>query len=380
MLRGGWCTSERVTSTAAATSRSRSRPRQRRPARPARTASTTPATPARPGRCTGERRPHAGCGGHHRRRAALPERVEGPHGVPRVPALLSRRDPLPRLEQRLVSARTANTGKVLWSFRVPVGEITRRARPSPGTSFRRRSKQERLRARHSRTGQRSGAPHVRRDRVVARLRPRPRLHERHRRPRSRPRHGHGQGAVDVLDLRAGEARPGARRRAAVLRRLRGRHVLRATPRRASSSGGTRRTGSRPGSRRAASTRRPAVAYGRVYIGNTDDKVYAFEASDGQIAWTYTMPYWAYGSPAWRPGASSRRRRTGRSPRSRRAPGQLLWRHKLPYKTTASPTVIGSLVYVADRGAARASTAHLTAFDAVTGRRRLVVQRREATRP
>ena len=42
---------------------------------------------------------------------------------------------------------------------------------------------------------------------------------------------------------------------------------------------------------------PAVAYGRVYIGNTDDKVYSFVAATGQVAWTYTMPDWAYGSPA-----------------------------------------------------------------------------------
>ena len=42
---------------------------------------------------------------------------------------------------------------------------------------------------------------------------------------------------------------------------------------------------------------PAVAYGRVYIGNTDRKVYSFVAGTGQVAWTYTMPDWAYGSPA-----------------------------------------------------------------------------------
>ena len=37
-------------------------------------------------------------------------------------------------------------------------------------------------------------------------------------------------------------------------------------------------------------------------------------------------------------------------------GPLLWRHKLPYNTIGSPTVIGPYVYVADRGA-RAARQH-----------------------
>ena len=41
---------------------------------------------------------------------------------------------------------------------------------------------------------------------------------------------------------------------------------------------------------------PAVAYGRVYIGNTDGKVYSFVASDRAGRWTSTFPDWAYGSP------------------------------------------------------------------------------------
>jgi outer membrane protein assembly factor BamB len=114
---------------------------------------------------------------------------------------------------------------------------------------------------------------------------------------------------------------------------------------------------------------PAVAYGRVYIGNTDNKVYAFEAGDGQIAWTYTMPYWAYGSPGVAAGRVYATSYDGTFAALSARTGRLLWKHKLPYKTTASPTVIGRLVYVGDLGAGGSAHGHLTAFDAVTGRKR-----------
>jgi outer membrane protein assembly factor BamB len=97
---------------------------------------------------------------------------------------------------------------------------------------------------------------------------------------------------------------------------------------------------------------PAVAYGRVYIGNTDHKVYAFEASDGQVAWTYTMPDWAYGSPAVSGGRVFATSWDGTVAALSARTGTLLWQHKLPYNTIGSATVIGPYVYVADRGAGR----------------------------
>src|SRR5436309_8297500 len=45
--------------------------------------------------------------------------------------------------------------------------------------------------------------------------------------------------------------------------------------------------------------RSSAAYGRVYIGNTDGKLYSFVASNGQIAWTHSFGSWVYGSPAER---------------------------------------------------------------------------------
>ena len=42
---------------------------------------------------------------------------------------------------------------------------------------------------------------------------------------------------------------------------------------------------------------PAVDFGRVFIGNTDDKIYSFSASSGQLAWTHSTGHYVYGSAA-----------------------------------------------------------------------------------
>ena len=116
------------------------------------------------------------------------------------------------------------------------------------------------------------------------------------------------------------------------------------------SGGRSTHGLSSGFRSGTFYSTPAVAYGRVYIGNTDHKVYAFEASDGQVAWSYTMPDWAYGSPAVSGGRVFVTSWDGTIAALSARTGTLLWRHKLPYNTISSPTVIGPYVYVADRAA------------------------------
>ncbi len=43
-----------------------------------------------------------------------------------------------------------------------------------------------------------------------------------------------------------------------------------------------------------------MAYGRVYIGSTDGKVYSFGASSGQLLWSTSTGGYVYSSPAvWR---------------------------------------------------------------------------------
>ncbi len=41
---------------------------------------------------------------------------------------------------------------------------------------------------------------------------------------------------------------------------------------------------------------PAVAFGRVYAGNNDTRVYSFDRKDGSIAWTYSTGGYAYSGP------------------------------------------------------------------------------------
>ena len=41
---------------------------------------------------------------------------------------------------------------------------------------------------------------------------------------------------------------------------------------------------------------PAVAFGRVYAGNNDDRVYSFDLSDGELAWTYSTGGYVYSAP------------------------------------------------------------------------------------
>ena len=42
---------------------------------------------------------------------------------------------------------------------------------------------------------------------------------------------------------------------------------------------------------------PAVAFGRVYIGNADRKIYSFSARDGSLAWSQSTGHYVYGGPA-----------------------------------------------------------------------------------
>lgn len=97
---------------------------------------------------------------------------------------------------------------------------------------------------------------------------------------------------------------------------------------------------------------PAVAFGRVFAGNNDTRVYSFDRKDGTIAWTYSTGGYAYSGPAV---ANTRRipptvfigsfdgnlyaldARSGEPRWIRSAGGQVI----------GSATVIGDIVYIAE---------------------------------
>ncbi len=42
---------------------------------------------------------------------------------------------------------------------------------------------------------------------------------------------------------------------------------------------------------------PAVAYGRVFVGSIDSRVYSFDADTGALAWSQSTGDWVYSAPA-----------------------------------------------------------------------------------
>ena len=171
---------------------------------------------------------------------------------------------------------------------------------------------------------------------------------------------------DVPARGAGQARPGGRRRPGLLRRLRRGDVLPERRQRAPDLAQHHRR-ALVGLRAGNFFSTPAVAYGRVYIGNTDDKLYSFEAATGQVAWTYTMPNWAYGSPAVANGTVYATSFDGTIAALSARTGAVLWQHQLPYGSLSSPTVVGGSVYVADLGPSPSSRGHMYGFNRNTGK-------------
>jgi len=102
---------------------------------------------------------------------------------------------------------------------------------------------------------------------------------------------------------------------------------------------------------------PAVAYGRVYIGNTDGRVYSFGARDGKLAWAKRTGGYVYASPAvaqvpgGRPtvyaGAYD-----GRFYALDARNGNVRWTFASGRKISGSATVVGGVVYFSDLGRKR----------------------------
>jgi outer membrane protein assembly factor BamB len=89
---------------------------------------------------------------------------------------------------------------------------------------------------------------------------------------------------------------------------------------------------------------PAVAYGRVYVGATDGKLYSFGASTGKLRWSQSTGGYVYSSPAvWHEhiyaGSYS-----GRFFSFDAATGAVEWQFKANGPISGSPTVMAGRVY------------------------------------
>jgi outer membrane protein assembly factor BamB len=98
----------------------------------------------------------------------------------------------------------------------------------------------------------------------------------------------------------------------------------------------------------------AVVYGRVFLGNTDGRFYAYDAATGRLDWAYQTGAYVYSSPAvanapgWGPtiymGSYD-----GRFYALNARSGAVEWSFDAHGRISGSPTVVGNIVYFADLG-------------------------------
>jgi outer membrane protein assembly factor BamB len=90
---------------------------------------------------------------------------------------------------------------------------------------------------------------------------------------------------------------------------------------------------------------PALAYGRVYLGSTDGKVYSYGATSGHLVWATSTGGYVYGSPAVAAGLVL----VGSYDRSfyafDAATGAVRWRFRTNGPISGAASVIDGLVYV-----------------------------------
>jgi outer membrane protein assembly factor BamB len=94
---------------------------------------------------------------------------------------------------------------------------------------------------------------------------------------------------------------------------------------------------------------PAVAYGRVYVGNTDSFVYSFVASNGHLAWRHGTGGYVYAAPSV--GSVPRLGPTvfigsydGNFYALDAKSGGVRWTHHEGARISGAPTVVGNVVY------------------------------------
>jgi outer membrane protein assembly factor BamB len=99
-----------------------------------------------------------------------------------------------------------------------------------------------------------------------------------------------------------------------------------------------------GSARFYST--PALAYGRVYIGSTDGKVYSYGATTGRLLWSHGTGGYVYASPAVWKGLVFAGSYSKRFFAFDAATGDVRWTFPANGEISGSPTVVGNIVYFA----------------------------------
>jgi outer membrane protein assembly factor BamB len=102
---------------------------------------------------------------------------------------------------------------------------------------------------------------------------------------------------------------------------------------------------------------PAVVYGRVFLGNTDGRVYAYDASSGKLDWAVQTGAYVYASPAVTnaPGLGPtiyEGSYDGTFYALNARSGRVEWRYDAGGKISGSATIIGNIVYFADLGTHR----------------------------
>jgi outer membrane protein assembly factor BamB len=99
---------------------------------------------------------------------------------------------------------------------------------------------------------------------------------------------------------------------------------------------------------------PAVIYGRVFLGNTDGRVYAYDAYNGKLDWAVQTGAYVYASPAVAdaPGIGPTiylGSYDGTFYAIDARTGAIVWRYRAGGRISGSATIVGRIVYFADLG-------------------------------
>ena len=112
---------------------------------------------------------------------------------------------------------------------------------------------------------------------------------------------------------------------------------------------------------------PALAYGRVYIGSTDGKVYSFGATSGKLIWSHSTGGYVYGSPAVSNASVYAGSYSRRFYAFDAATGAERWSFDAHGRISGSATVVGDIVYFATLDGATRTKGRTYALNAHTGK-------------